>query len=414
MTLAGRRIALVEDDEIMGGSLHERLELEGAEVVWLKRLSVGLGALRTPRKPFDAVICDIRLPDGDGETLYHTLAAHVVPPPFLFITGHGGVEQAVRLMRAGAADYILKPFEMGDFLAKLAHLAGTGRGAEADTAALGVSEAARQIERRIAAAADLADPVLVTGGPGLGKARIARRLHALSDRRAAPFLRLSLARGAPDTLDARLFGAPGAAGLIDEAGEGTLLIEAVERMPASVQERLLARLEAGGDAMRFVTTGGPDAAGALRGDLYWHLARTQISVPPLADRPEDAVWLMERLFARMNPRRQTPFKGISSLTEDAVRAHDWPGGGRELRARLRRAMELGRGPLLFPSDMFEDVSGLSGGESVRPLAEVRDDAERAAIRRALEQTGGRVAQAAGLLGVSRTTLWEKMHKLGMS
>ena len=117
--LEGRRIALIEDDEIMGGSLHQRMELEGAHVVWLKTLHRALGALRTPRQPFDAVVCDIRLPDGTGEDLFRDLCEHNVPPPFLFMAGAGATDQAVRLWRSGAADYLVKPFDLDQFLERL-------------------------------------------------------------------------------------------------------------------------------------------------------------------------------------------------------------------------------------------------------------------------------------------------------
>ena len=96
--LKGRRVALIEDDEIMGASIAQRLEVEGAEVLWLKLAQRAIGALRTPRAPIDAVVCDIRLPDGTGEEVFMTLCQTIIPPPFLFITGQGGIDQAVRLV----------------------------------------------------------------------------------------------------------------------------------------------------------------------------------------------------------------------------------------------------------------------------------------------------------------------------
>src|SRR5690554_5110838 len=122
--LKDRYIVLVEDDEIMGGSLLQRLELEGAQVLWLKQIVRALGAIRTPKKPIDAVICDIGLPDGSGEDLFSTLLRTGTPPPFLFITGQGGIGQAVRLIKSGAADYVTKPFEMSVFLERLSLLVG--------------------------------------------------------------------------------------------------------------------------------------------------------------------------------------------------------------------------------------------------------------------------------------------------
>ena len=408
MSFDGHRVALVEDDEIMGASLRQRLELEGAEVVWLKHAHRAIGALRTPPRPVHAVVCDIRLPDGDGEAVYRAVAAKAPPPPFLFVTGYGTVEQAVRLMRAGAADYILKPFEMPEFLDRLGALLAGRADTRDDPTEFGISPEARRVEALVAAAAAGDAPVAIIGGPGLGKARLARRLHTLSARRAAPFVALSLAREGAGAGD-RLFGARG---LLHAAGEGTALIEAVDLADDSLQARLLDLLEAGCDA-RLLFTLAEDADARLRSDLHWRLAAGAIRVPPLSTRPDDAVWLLERFFARMNPRRDVPFEGISTLTEEAVRAHGWPGGGREMRARLRRAMELGAGPLLFPADMFSDVPDLARSAPLVPLAEARDAAERRHIRRALEQAEGQIGAAARLLGISRTTLWEKMQKLGL-
>ncbi len=408
MSVAGHRIALVEDDEIMGASLRQRLELEGAEVIWLKHAHRAIGAIRTPPRPVHAVVCDIRLPDGDGEAVYRAVAAKGPPPPFLFVTGYGTVEQAVRLMRAGAADYILKPFEMPEFLARLGALVAGQAETGDDPSDLGVSPEARRVEALVATAAAGDAPVAIMGGPGLGKARLARRLHALSERKAAPFVALSLAREGAGS-GGRLFGA---SGLLRSAGAGTALIEAVDLADDDVQGRLLQVLESGCDA-RLVVTLGERAETSLRADLYWRLAAGAIRVPPLAARPDDAVWLLERFFARMNPRREVPFEAISTLTEDAVRAHDWPGGGREMRARLRRAMELGPGPLLFPGDMFSDLPDLARSAPLVPLAEARDAAERRHIRQALERAEGQMSAAARMLGISRTTLWEKMQKLGL-
>ncbi|GIX13270.1 MAG: hypothetical protein KatS3mg118_1229 [Paracoccaceae bacterium] len=115
--LRGRYLVLIEDDSLMGASLVQRLELEGAEVTWLRQAVRGIAAVRTPRRPVDAVICDIRLPDGDGEQIFATLAQRAPPPPFLFITGQGDIDQAVRLLKSGAGDYLTKPFDMADFLA---------------------------------------------------------------------------------------------------------------------------------------------------------------------------------------------------------------------------------------------------------------------------------------------------------
>lgn len=403
-SLAGRRIALVEDDEIMGGSIAQRLEIEGAEVLWLKRMARALGALRTPRAPIDAVVCDIRLPDGTGEELYRTLCRSASPPPFLFITGQGGIDQAVRLMRAGAADYVTKPFEMGAFLERLA-LSMARRDAPEGPPLLGVSPSALRVEALAARAAARDGPVLIRGGPGTGKGLVARRIHALSDRRAAPFVALDAQAGPKGGIEA----------VLAHVGEGVLFVAALEALCASSQDALLPALRGRLDA-RVIAACGPGvearvASGEVRGDSFYLLGQTEIVVPPLGERPDDAVWLLGRLFDALNARRAPPLDGVSAFAEAAVRAHGWPGGGRELRSRLIRGLGAAEGPWLQPADLFPEDLARGGLVS---LAEARDAAEHAQIRAALVSTGGHLGEAAKLLRVARTTLWEKMRRLGLS
>ncbi|RMD94371.1 MAG: sigma-54-dependent Fis family transcriptional regulator [Alphaproteobacteria bacterium] len=409
--LEGRRIAVVEDDEIMGTSLVQRLELEGAEVIWLRQIVRAVGALRSPRAPIDAVVCDIRLPDGTGEELFTTLLQTASPPPFLFITGHGGIEQAVRLMKAGAADYVTKPFEMSVFLERISLLLSNREEEVALPPLLGISPQARQVDAQAAEAATHGRPVLIRGGPGVGKGLVARRIHALSDRRAAPFVAVNLARE-PDH-EAALFGPAGA---LARTGEGVLFLHAVSRMAGAVQERLLAALDAGFEG-RVIAACGIDLQGAVarRGfspDLFYFLAGVEIAIPPLDERPEDAVWLMHRVFERANAERAEPLAGISRLAEEAVRGHSWPGGGRELRARVTSGVRTARGDRLQPSDLFPER--VAEGDHFPSLAEARERAERRLIIEALERAGGQTTRAARLLKVSRTTLWEKMQRLGIA
>jgi DNA-binding NtrC family response regulator len=399
--LEGRRIVLVEDDEIMGASLVQRLTLERAEVHWHRQIARALPAIRTPRKTVDAVVCDIRLPDGTGEDLYHRLTETGHPPPFLFITGQGGIDQAVRLIRSGAADYITKPFDIAAFLMRLATVIRP-RADEDMPAETGISAAARTVDRLVAEAALRDHPVLLTGAAGLGKLRLARRLHAQSERRAAPLVMLN-ERSEP-VVPARQFRA------MAEVGEGTLLVVGIEGLSPTVQDGLMSALDRA--AFRLVATASQPLSGApsFRSDLRALLQSHEIVVPPLVDRPEDALWLAARLFPAFNARRKIPLKGLAASAEEAIRSHAWPGNGRELRARLLRAVEAAEGDHVLPVDLFPERAAL---ETIRPLADVRDMAERAGIVAALERTQGQVAEAARLLQVSRTTLWEKMQKLGL-
>ena len=406
MTLKGRHIVLVEDDEIMGGSIHQRLELEGASVTWVKLMGRGLSAVRTPRLPVDGVVCDIRLPDGTGEVLYEALCRTTTPPPFLFITGQGDIDQAVRLLRAGAADYITKPFDMGGFLDRLALILRPEENVDLPPQT-GISAQARRVDALAAEYAAGDHPVLIRGEKGLGKARLARRIHDLSDRRAAPFIEVNAHRNDR--------AGPALSGGIAEVGEGTLHINGLGSLSRASQDHLIEALAAGAP-FRAIASAWPDidqrvAAGELRADLLYLFKTHEVFIPPLAERPEDAVWLAKQFFEALNRRRDAPLKGLSSHAESAIRAHDWPGNGRELRARLLRAVEAAQGDWLFPSDIFPEL----GAESDRfsTLAEAREAAERQQIIAALARSDGHILEAAKLLKVSRTTLWEKMQKFGL-
>jgi DNA-binding NtrC family response regulator len=400
--LEGRRIVLVEDDEIMGTSLVQRLELEGAEVQWHRQIARALPAIRTPRKPVDAVVCDIRLPDGTGEELYETLTRTSHPPPFLFITGEGGIDQAVRLIRSGAADYIAKPFELGRFLQRLATVMRP-RADQDMPPETGITPAARAVDRQVARAALRDTPALIRGAPGLGKLRLARRMHDLSDRLAAPVMVCNAQR------------APVAAGdlarAVAEVRDGTLIIVGIGQLDRAAEDSLMAAL--GTPEFRLIATcghGPGDDLQGLRPDLAALLQSHEIVVPRLADRPDDAVWLAAQLFPGFNARRKNPLTGIAASAEEAMRLHDWPGNGRELRARLLRAVDAAEGDLVQTADLFPERTG---DTAMLSLAEARDAAEKAQIVAALDRTGGQVGEAARLLRVSRTTLWEKMQKLGL-
>jgi len=400
--LEGRRIALVEDDEIMGASLVQRLTLEGAEVQWHRQIARALPAIRTPRKVLDAVICDIRLPDGTGEELYDTLTRTGHPPPFLFITGQGGIDQAVRLIRSGATDYITKPFDIGAFLKRLPAVIRP-RPDQDMPPETGVTLAARAVDRQVAEAATRDSALLIRGASGLGKLRLARRVHELSDRKAAPMVVCNALRGPVGAADVQT--------AVTEVGEGSLVIVGIARLDLGAQDALMGFLAT--PRFRLIATLGLHAdedEHDLRVDLLSLLRSHEIVVPPLADRPDDAVWLAARLFPGLNARRVAPLAGIAASAEEAIPTYDWPGNGREVRARLMRAVEAAEGTLVLTSDLFPERSV---DVELRSLSEVRDAAEKAQIVTALERTNGQVGEAAKLLRISRTTLWEKMQKLGL-
>lgn len=397
MSLVDRHIVLIEDDAIMGRSLVQRLELEGARVTWVKQIVRGISAVRTPHHPVDAVVCDIRLPDGTGEEIFETVSRTATPPPFLFITGQGDIDQAVRLLRAGAADYVTKPFDISALLQRLQLTFRDTDEPEVLPELVGISPLARAIEAQVTSAAKSDQPVLIKGQRGLGKARIARRIYDLSEGRADGQVEFS----GFEPLDGRALPA-------------TMILTSVEQLEAGGQDVLMEYLR--DQQHRVIATAHPAletlvADGAFREDLYFALVANEIVLPPLRQRSDDAVWLARQFFNTLNGRRTPPLRGLSELSLSALRDHDWPGNGREVRARIVRAIGAATDEWIRPTDLFPELA--ERADEFLTLSEARDMAERRQIRGALERSDGQMAEAARLLGVSRTTLWEKMQKLDL-
>lgn len=427
-------IAVVEDDPIMGESLNQCLELEGYEVGWWRTGLEAIPGIRTLMP--DLVICDIRLPDISGEEVFRRLAADPEAPPFLFMTAFGQIDHAVALMRAGAGDYVTKPFEIDDLLARARALV-TNR-VPVTTGVLGRSLSMREIETLIRRIARHPSPVLFTGETGVGKEVCARLLHAASDFLDEPFTAVNCAAIPDNLLESEVFGHEkgaftGAArkhlGYAERARRGTLLLDEITELPLALQAKLLRLIDDRG----FYRVGGEShipflarvvcatnrqlqaevAAGRFREDLLYRINVVTIDVPPLRDRREDIPWLMGRLFASLT-EGDTRLRGVSSLAEEAAVEHSWPGNIRELRNRLERAIALSTGPWLMPGDMFPERRRQRGddGEAVQWLSDARDAAERREIERALRKTNGQIQEAAKLLGVSRTTLWARIRRFG--
>lgn len=432
-------ICLIEDDEVMGGSIVQRLEIEGRTVGWSHTGGDGIAFLNDANNGIEIVICDIRLPDISGEEVFERLSRIPNCPPFLFITGHGDIEQAVRLMRAGAADFMTKPFAMEEFLRRVRHIA---RGRSSDPASvegrLGTSSAMREIERTLQRYADHTLPVLITGETGTGKEVAARYLHEISSRADKPFVAVNCAAIPADLLESELFGHERGAftgansrhvGYAERAGEGTLFLDEVADMPQALQAKLLRLLESGG----FNRLGGerevelkarvvaathqdltPGAEEGFRQDLYYRLAVLPVELPPLRDRGEDIAWLMDTLLATAVARRESRTRGFTAAAVEAATSYSWPGNIRELRNRVERAVAVANGEWILPGDLFPDAWASGVASALSSLSDVRDAAERQQIERALSQTDGRLAKAAQILEISRTTLWKKMTRHGLS
>ncbi len=433
-------IGIVEDDPIMGESLLQRLQLEGYQAVWWRSAEEAIDQLGDTA--CRVLVCDIRLPDMDGEQFFRHVLRGLGATPIIFVTAFGEVEQAVRLMRAGADDYVTKPFAIELLLGKIAALCARAIAAGSDgpgRAALGTSPAMRSVEAELLRIKDAATPVLILGETGTGKEMAARQLHDASLRRDLPFVVVSCAAIPIDRAESEMFGhergvsgARGAhLGLVEQAGAGTLFLDDVSALPLPLQGKLLRLLEdgsyrrLGGDAVlisdaRIISSSNADlqaliAAERFRADLYFRLNANELHIPPLRARPEDIVPLAQHFLAAFARRDGNRPPVLTPAAITALNVHAWPGNVRELRNRVERAFSLSAGmpqimaETLFPEQSLRDAPA----DRVPSLAEAREQAERLHIEGTLRRTNGSLTKAAALLAVSRTTLWDKMRKLGL-
>lgn len=430
-----RVVVVIEDDAVLGGALLQRLRLEGFAPRWARDLAEGEALLRRAGAPL-CVLCDMRLPDGSGEELLLRLLPQLGRTPVIAMTAFGGVDQAVRLIRAGADDYLLKPFAVDAVIAKLHALAPPPEPSEPGAEAGWRSPPMQALDGALRRLAPAAATVLLRGESGAGKEVAARRLHALGPRAAAPFVALNCAAIPRDLLESEVFGHERGAftgaqerriGAAERAGEGTLLLDEIAELESALQAKLLRLLEdrqftrVGGTQelplrARVVAATNADlsarvAEGRFRGDLFWRVAVVELLVPPLRERGEDILPLARNFLAHAAREAGRAGLGFTPAAEAALEAHAWPGNVRELRNRIERAALLAEDSALCAPDLFaEQPRPASSGT----LAEARDAAERAHIRRVLARCGGRIGDAARMLDVSRTTLWERMRRLDLA
>lgn len=432
------QVGIVEDDVIMGGSLVQRLNLEGYDPIWWRTGREALSAIGD-RRP-DVLICDICLPDMTGEEVFTEALPKLHSTPVLFITAFGDIEQAVRLIRRGADEYVTKPFEMDEFLGRIAHLTNWGlRDEKIGQRSLGISKVMRDIEDMLRRIADVESSVLLTGESGSGKEVGARFLHQVSPRKKEPFIAVNCAAIPSELMESELFGHERGAftgaherhlGYAERAEAGILFLDEVGDLSPALQAKLLRLIQ----ERDFTRVGGERhiafrarlvcatnfnlerevAEGRFREDLFYRINVIPITVPPLREHPEDILALVRGYLTYFANRFERDVRSMTVAAEEAVLAHDWPGNVRELRNRVERAVAIARNPRISVHDLFPDMIGADGESEVPTLREIRDHAEKRHIERVLALTEGQLKAAADILGVSRTTLWEKMNKLGMS
>jgi DNA-binding NtrC family response regulator len=340
-------------------------------------------------------------------------------------------------MREGAGDYVTKPFQMDSFLERALALIQRHPVIREDHT-LGISPGMRDVEAALHRIANLTSPLLITGETGSGKEVCTRFLHEISPRSKEPFIAVNCAAIPADRMEIELFGSKASGGqgfhrgFAERARGGILFLDEVCELPAGLQAKLLRLVESrefnrlGGEQPvqfhgRIVCATNADLALAveqrrLRNDLYYRINGFRIEVPPLRQRTEDIPWLLDLFFERSKGDGKTNLRGISTLVYEIAHEHPWPGNVRELRNRIERAVAMAMSDWIMPADMFPDLeSNLHPMLAVfSTLAEVRESAERRQITRALKQTDGQISEAAKLLDISRTTLWEKMRRLYIS
>ncbi len=430
------RLCLIEDDEIMGESLADRFLLDGYACDWHRTARDAEAAILT--RDYFLVISDIRLPDMAGDELFAKLQAeHIALPPFLFITGQGNIDSAVRLLKQGAQDYITKPFDLDALMDRIQNIAAP---AEHDSvSALGSSPAMRHIIALLPRLAASNSTVLITGESGVGKERIARTIHQLGgdDR---PFVGINCGALTETLLEAELFGYEKGAftgavrsrkGMFEQANGGTLFLDEIGDMPLAMQIKLLRALQErsimriGSETptpveIRLLCATHRDlkemvSQGDFREDLYYRINVVQLRVPPLRERREDILGLSRLFLAELAGNGKKP-PVLTPAAEQALLNYPWPGNIRELRNTLERASLLTDSRSIGLDHLFErpapvigDTPNGNGGSS--NLRDYLNECERDFIVRSLESCHWQIQSCADALGISRKNLWEKMRKL---
>ena len=434
------RICLIEDDPIMGEALADRLDLEGFSCDWFRTGRAAIIPINS--KPYDVVVSDIRLPDVDGEQLFTELIeSGITLPPFVFITGHGAIDSAVRLLRLGAEDYLTKPFDVEMLLGKLKSICERQRPLARQTPVLGISAAMRRITDMLPRFATRAGTVLLTGESGVGKEVVARALHRLrTGDDGSPFIAVNCGALTETLIEAELFGHEKGAftgalktrkGFFEQANGGTLFLDEIGDMPLAMQVRLLRAIQ----ERKIVRVGGEEEipveiklvcathqdllqmvkAGQFREDLYYRINVVHIMIPPLRDRKEDILWLSQ-IFLDTQSDQGIPRRSLHPLAEQALLDYPWPGNVRELKNCIERASIISQQPILTAQSLFESAMQFDNGADMNgdTLITYLHACEKRYIERALLGKGGKIADTAAALGISRKNLWEKMHKLGIS
>ncbi len=453
-----RRVLIVEDDHAIQTLLHRVLESEGWEVA---QAATGTDALsHLARQGADLVLTDLQLPDMDGVAVIERMLALDPCLTTIVMTGFGTVERAVEAMRAGAVDFIRKPFDLKLLVAAVnqavvsqpvrrpippARAAATG--SDRATGLVGESPAMRALVEFVRKVADSDSTVLIFGESGTGKEVLARTLHAQSRRHREPLVPVNCGAIPETLLESELFGHErgafsGAhqarAGRFELAHGGTLFLDEIGEMPLPLQVKLLRALQercferVGGTRsvkvdVRIIaaTNADLDAAvrdGRFRKDLYYRLNVIPITVPSLRQRRSDIPLLVRYFLQRLNSRKGASVLGVDDHAMSCLAQYDWPGNVRELENLIERLVVLKGEGMIEVADLPEvfhgarpapgpraSVPAALSQEGIDLMMEL-EQYENHLILKALNQAGGITSKAARLLRLNRTTLVEKLKR----
>ncbi len=434
------RCLLVEDDENLTFVLSNLLKEFSIKTYPSETLSQARQFLENEDP--DLVILDLGLPDGDGSGLIEEIRANLPDTAILIITGRDDATTAVNSLKMGVIDYIVKPFDLNELRKTINRiilkiLARRDVLSEQDSEGpllIGQSRQIKMINREIHRIADYPLPVLITGQTGTGKELVARAIHKASTVFKGPFVKVDCGVLSPTIIESELFGyEKGAftdaktskAGLVEIANGGVLFFDEITNLPYELQSKLLQLIE----EKRFRRVGGLKEIevnlriiaatnekiedlikkGSFREDLYWRLNAITLNLPPLRERREDILCLAYYFLEKYCRQIKKTLKGFNDEAEKLLLIHPWPGNVRQLRNAVERAVIYCKGQWVGPEDLALTYATAQKQDSfqIKPLSEI----ERDYIKRVLEVTKGNKTMAARLLGISRTTLREKIKTL---
>jgi len=443
------RALIAEDNDDMRDLLQEVMEDAGYETLVAANGRQALAHMEKEHEVIDLVITDVRMPEMTGRDLLAKARALRSETPVIVITAFGSVEQAVEMVKAGAYQYLTKPFENRDLL-RMVEEALERSAAQREQARLrrerptappriiGASRPMRELFDHIALAARSKGAVLIIGESGTGKELVARAVHETSGRDGT-FVPVNCAAIPAELIESELFGHTGSAftgarqpraGLIEAADGGTLFLDEVGELPLPVQPKLLRSLQDGAIRrvganveksvdLRVVAATNRDLEqdvrdGRFREDLFWRLNVIRLNVPPLRERPFDIPLLVEHFVSKATEATKRPTLDVSSEALAILTAYSWPGNARELENAIERAVAFARGTMIAPDDLPERVrtSGSASAliaRSVEQNMTIRE-MEREYILEVLRRTGGNKSRAAELLGLDRKTLYRRLDE----